>query len=244
MPKYRLPKVTISEILIAQIQIAQIQFPASEAESDYFVDVCHAVTTLHREPDSILAPMIQAAKADIDYQMIIQALHKTKNPKSLPLNHPGRQLNSVWSQLSVDESLGLIILNGNRIFVPKSQRKGLLNDIHAAHCGTGKTNWRAKDLYFWRGMTSDINMLVSECEICRPFLPSEGKQQIIPGTSATGPMTDVGSDLFQIGHNHYLVLVDHYSNFPFVEKLTKLSSTAIIKVLTNWFNTWFRTLEI
>ena len=97
MPKYRLPKVTISEILIAQIQIAQIQFPASEAESDYFVDVCHAVTTLHREPDSILAPMIQAAKANIDYQMIIQALHKTKNPKSLPLNHPGRQLNSVWS---------------------------------------------------------------------------------------------------------------------------------------------------
>ena len=76
MPKYRLPKVTIAEILIAevliaQIQIAQIQFPASEAESDYFVDVCHAVTTLHREPDSILAPMIQAAKADIDYQMII-----------------------------------------------------------------------------------------------------------------------------------------------------------------------------
>jgi hypothetical protein len=87
-------------------------------------------------------------------------------------------------------------------------------------------------------MTSEINILISECEICRPFLPSQGKQQIIPGTSATGPMTDVGSDLFQIGHNHYLVLVDRYSNFPFVERLTKLSSNAIIKVLTTWFNTF------
>ena len=75
--------------------------------------------------------MMKAAKDDIDYQTIIQALGKIKNPKYLPLNHPGWQLNSVWSQLSVDSTLGLIILNGNRIFVPKSERKGLLNDIVA-----------------------------------------------------------------------------------------------------------------
>ena len=81
--------------------------------------------------------------------MIIQALYNTKNPKSLPVNHPGRQLNSVWSQLSVDESFGLFILNANRIFVPKTERKGLFNNIHAA---TGKT--------------TDINLLVHECDIC------------------------------------------------------------------------------
>ena len=213
-------------------------FPTSEAETTGLVDVCHAISTLQKEPDPILAPMIKAAKADTDYQMIIQALSTIKNPKSLPLNHPGRQLNSVWSQLSVNDTLGLVILNGTRIFVPKSQRKGLLNDIHAAHCGTMKTNWRAKELYFWRGMSSEINLLVHECEICRPFLPSQGKEPIISGNSATGPMTDVGSDLFQIGHNYYIVMIDRYSYFPFVEKLTKLSSTAIIKILTNWFNTF------
>ena len=115
-------------------------FPASEAETTGLVDVCHAISTLQKEPDPILAPMIKAAKADTDYQMIIQALSTIKNPKSLPLNHPGRQLNSVWSQLSVNDTLGLVILNGTRIFVPKSQRKCLLNDIHAAHWGTMKTN--------------------------------------------------------------------------------------------------------
>ena len=87
-------------------------------------------------------------------------------------------------------------------------------------------------------MTSEVNLLVQNCDICRPFLPSQGKQKIIPGTTATGPMTDVGTDLFQIGHNHYLVLVDRYSGFPFVEKLNKLSTSAVIKVLTNWFNTF------
>ena len=55
---------------------------------------------------------------------------------------------------------------------------------------------------------------------------------------STGPMTDVGSDLFQIGHNYYLVMVDRYSGCPFVEKLSKLSTSAIIKVLSSWFNTF------
>ena len=125
---------------------------------------------------------MKAANDDIDYQTIIQALGKIKNPKSLPLNHPSQQLNSVWSKLSVDSTLGLIILNGNRIFVPKSKRNGLLNGIHAAHCGTGKTTWRAKELYFWQGMTTDVNLLVHEREICCPFLPSQGKEPVIPGT--------------------------------------------------------------
>ena len=198
-------------------------FPPDETDTENFVDVCRAITTLQKDPDPILAPLIKAAKVDADYQMITQALQTIKNPKSLPFNHPGRQFSSVWSQLSVDDNLRLIILNSNRIVVPKSQRKGLLKLIHAAHCGTGKSNWRAKELYFWRGMSSEINLLVQNCDICRPFLPSQGKQQIIPGTTATGPMTDVGTDLFQIDHNHYLVLVDRYSGFPFAEKLTKLS---------------------
>ena len=213
-------------------------FPAPEAESDDFVDVCNAISSLKlTNSDPILAPMIAAAEADIDYQQIIQQLGKTKNPKSLPQYHPGRELNSVWSQLSVNE-LGLIILDNNRIFVPKKQRKELLELIHTAHCGTDKTKRRAKELYFWRGMASDVHLLVHKCEICRPFLPSQGREPLIPGTTATGPMTDVGTDLFQIGHNHYLVMVDRYSNFPFVSKLTKLNTSSITKVLTDWFNTF------
>ena len=101
------------------------------------------------------------------------------------------------------------------------QRISLRVDVQFQACTKETDSAMAK-----AGKAIEINILVSECEICHPFLPSQGKQQIIPGTSATGPMTDVGSDLFQIGNNHYLMLVDRYSNFPFEEKLTKLSNTA------------------
>jgi hypothetical protein len=49
-------------------------FPPDETEREGFVDVCRAITTLQKDPDPILAPMIKATKADTDYQMIIQAL--------------------------------------------------------------------------------------------------------------------------------------------------------------------------
>ena len=58
-------------------------FPPDETETEGFVDVCRAITTLQKDPDPILTPMIKAAKADTDYQMIIQALGNIKNPKSL-----------------------------------------------------------------------------------------------------------------------------------------------------------------
>ena len=108
-------------------------FPQDETADEGFVDVCRAITNLQKQPDPILAPMIEAAKIDTDYQMVIQALQNITNPKRLPTNHPGRQFSSVWSQLSIDSNLGLIILDGNRIVVPKSQRKHILELIHASH---------------------------------------------------------------------------------------------------------------
>ena len=213
-------------------------FPANESESADFVDVCYAITNLQNEPvDPILAPLLNAAKDDTDYQLIIKALSEEKNPKLLPSTHPARQLSSVWSELSIDKT-GLIVVNGKKIFVPTKQRKTILKALHAAHCGTQKTTWRANDLYYWRGMSSEIKIMVQDCDICRPFLPSQAQQPIISGTSATGPMTDVGSDLFQIGRNYYIVMVDRYSGCPFVEKLSKLSTPAITGILKTWFNTF------
>ena len=213
--------------------------PHEKDESSSMADICYAIPELHNNPfDPLLTPMINAAKTDTDYQQIIKAISDVKNLKSLAPNHPGRQLSSVWHQKSFDEFLGLIVINGQRIYVPKSQRQFILNKLHAAHCGTQKTTWRAKELYYWRGMSSDIKILVQNCDTCRPFLPSQSQEPIIAGTSATGPMTDLGSDLFQIGHNHYLVMVDRYSGFPFVEKLKSLTTSNILNILKTWFNTF------
>ncbi len=205
-------------------------FPAKEEEATG--EVCnHTLTS-----DPILDKLVNEANNCKIYQQIKKAVTEIKNPKTLPSTHPGRQLNSVWSDLSIQED-GLIIVEGTKIFVPEACQKELLKTLHLGHCGTNKTIKLAKSLYYWRGMASEIKQLVHECLDCRPFLASQPQEQIIPGTSALGPMDSLGSDLFQIGTNQYLLVVDRYSGFPLiVEKLNKLNTKAITKIMEKEFN--------
>ena len=39
-------------------------FPANEIETDNFVNVCHAISTLQKDPDPILAPMMNLGSYD------------------------------------------------------------------------------------------------------------------------------------------------------------------------------------
>ena len=213
-------------------------FPAKEEEETG--EICnHTLTN-----DPILEPLIKEADNCKIYQQIKKAVTEVKNPKKLPSTHPGRQLNSVWSDLSIQD--GLIIVEGTKIFVPEACQKELLKTLHLGHCGTNKTIKLAKSLYYWRGMATEIKQLVHECQECRPFLASQPQEQIIPGTSALGPMDSLGSDLFQIGKNQYLLVVDRYSGFPLiVEKLTKLNTKAILEKMEKEFNVfgWPRVIK-
>ena len=49
-------------------------------------------------------------------------------------------------------------------------------------------------------------------------------------------MHRVGVDLFQAAGKHYLAMADGYSGFPFVEQLRTLTTAAVTKTLTKWFN--------
>jgi hypothetical protein len=62
---------------------------------------------------------------------IVKAVKEVKNPKKLPTTHPGRSLNSVWSNLSIQD--GLIVVIGTRIFIPEKERKVILKKLHIAH---------------------------------------------------------------------------------------------------------------
>ena len=59
-------------------------------------------------------------------------------------------------------------------------------------------------------------------------------------------MDSLGSDLFQIGKNQYLLVVDRYSGFSIiVEKLNSLNTEAVLKIMRKRFNDygWPRTIR-
>ena len=63
------------------------------------------------------------------------------NFKQLLSHHPARQLLSISTQLSI-EKLGeteVLMLDGNRILVPKGARKNIIRELHCAPSGLTKT---------------------------------------------------------------------------------------------------------
>ena len=51
-------------------------------------------------------------------------------------------------------------------------------------------------------------------------------------------MHRVSIDLFQAAGSHYLAMVDRYSGYPFVAKLSQLSTSAVLRHVHSWFNTF------
>ena len=78
-------------------------------------------------------------------------------------------------KLSVSES-GLILYKSTRFLVPKNLRPGLLRALHVGHPGTLSMASRAKDSFWWPGLTADIEQVRTLCQICHKNAPSQAKE--------------------------------------------------------------------
>lgn len=86
-------------------------------------------------------------------------------------------------------------------------------------------------------MKNDVKNTINACRECQQLQPSQQQEPLQPTTNEY-PMHRVGIDLFQHAGKHYVVMVDGYSGFPWVEQLHSLSTGTVIKKLNNWFRTF------
>ena len=204
----------------------------SEPEDSDNLDIANYCYATYCQ-DVKLQKLSSIAKNDEDYQSILQALKADLQPNQLPFSHPAKLYKSVWHLLSIfDDSL--IIYDGTRILVPSAARNEILQLLHKSHSGLVKTRKAAQQLYYWHAINNDIKQLVESCAECQRLQPSQAQEPLIL-TQSKGPFQVVGADLFEFGKHHYLVLVDHFSGFTFVHRLTSLKTSAITSKLLEWF---------
>ena len=185
---------------------------------------------------SIVNRLKSAAASCPIYRQIRDAFIANKDPHRLPDNHPARQLLTVWDNLS-DAGDGLLCVDAKQLFVPRSCRPDTLEILHASHPAS-------------RGCTALHATIIIGLAL-KTMCPLSSTSVTLASTSrpASNPMCkslwwprppwsllhgDL-EDLFQIGNAHYLILVDHFSGFPLVSRLSSLSSKAVIECLTSWF---------
>ena len=77
-------------------------------------------------------------------------------------------------------------------------------------------------------MSSQIEDVVSSCQICAQFRQSNQKEPLLPHEIPQRPWAKVGSDLFEIRGQTFLIIVDYYSGFFEIDNLKQSTSKDVI----------------
>ena len=148
--------------------------------------------------------------------------------------HP--QLRAFWpfrDELVADDG---IVLKGNQIVMPASLHAETLAKLHESHQGIEKTRLRARSCVFWNGINQDIEDVVRKCATCQQMQRAQQRQPLMPHETPSRAWQIVGTDLFVINRETYLLVSDYYSKFPFVYVIpSPVTSTAVIAKMKSLF---------
>ena len=88
---------------------------------------------------------------------------------------------------------------------------------------------------WWPGLTTDNETMVKQCHTCVKQTRHH-KEPMIALDSPDYPWQRVGADLFELKRMNYLVVVDYFSCYFEVVKLTSTASCAVVEAMKNIFS--------
>ena len=130
-----------------------------------------------------------------------------------------RQIQPYWpfrDELAVEDGL---VLKGPRVIIPRSLTPTILSKLHVGHQGVEKSKLRAKDCVYWVNLSKDIETTTAQCPTCQQYRKSQTRETLLPHEVPTRPWQTLGTGLFEFEGDNYLIIVDYYSKFPFIEKM-------------------------
>ena len=144
-------------------------------------------------------------------------------------------LRPYWSsqgELTVHDNL---LLYQNRIVVPKSLQGETLKKLHEGHQGIQRCRSRARTSVWWPGLSQQISEMIERCpESIRHT--SQRSEPLLSTKLPDYPWQRVGTDLFMLNGNNYLLVADYFSRYPEVVKLKSTTSSSIIENLKSIFS--------
>ena len=159
--------------------------------------------------------------------------------KDTTSDHPVRAHAAIVDEMGVEETARgpLLLVGGNRLFIPRGERRRLLDLLHSTHLGERTMIETARKIWYWGGMNNQIRQRVKSCERCQEEAAAKPRQPpVIPDDLTRMKIMEmVGVDLFELGGRSYLVMVDKHSGFRFCSFLGRTATTDVQGVLEKWF---------
>ena len=120
-----------------------------------------------------------------------------------------------------------LLLRGSRIVIPPSLREEMLGRIHSAHQGITKCRERARRSVWWPGISQELARVVQNCRECCKA-QTQRAQPLTPSPLPELPWQKVATDLFQWKQKTFLLIVDYYSRFIEIARLTNATAEEVV----------------
>ena len=73
---------------------------------------------------------------------------------------------------------GLVMYKGTRFVLPQKLRAGLLKAYHVGDPGTRSMVLRAKESFWWLGLSGNVDQVRAMCHVCHQNAPSQAKEPL------------------------------------------------------------------
>ena len=120
---------------------------------------------------------------------------------------------------------------GNRFFVPKVLRAGLMKTLHSGHPGVVSMLLRAKQLFWWPGLKGDIADVKANFLQCHGNAPSHAKEPSKGVPSTNYVYESLSMDHFFLKGLEYLAIVDRYSGILSVHGTAFKGPNELLRIL-------------
>ena len=129
-----------------------------------------------------------------------------------------------------------VVIYKDRLVIPTALRGEVLEALHSAHQGVTGMQLRAGEAVFWPGMSSQLTTAREACGSCTESAPTQPSAPPTPLDPPEFPFQKQCADFANYGGINYLVMVDRYSGWLSLYKIT--GSKGLIKTLKEHFCTF------
>ena len=124
-----------------------------------------------------------------------------------------------------------LIFKGERLLIPKQMPPKMKERLHSSHIGANGCLRRARECMYWPSMTAELKEYISQCETCSKYEVRQQRESLMSHEIAERPWEKIGTDLYTINGQDYLIVVDYFSNFWEIDHLPNTTASTVIKKL-------------
>ena len=118
--------------------------------------------------------------------------------------------------------------------IPQSLQSEMLHKLHAGHQGISKCRQRALQSVWWPAIGKDIEEIISRCRVCC-MTRFQHAEPLLSSDFPDYPWQRVASDLFEWKKSKYLLVIDYYSRYFEIAKLSTATSSDVITHMKSIF---------